>query len=127
MGFRHTPQRTMVLRTVKASQEYCTAEEVFSAVKRQFPGIGFSTVYRNLNLLRDRGEIFSFEGPDRVTRFVGYVFHQATFTCQRCGRSETLHVPRLAEQVEQAAKGRTVFFSRLDVRGLCAEHSRRRI
>ncbi|MBI4426163.1 MAG: transcriptional repressor [Candidatus Kerfeldbacteria bacterium] len=120
-GFRHTPQRMLVLRTVKASREFRTAEDVLRAVKQQFPRIGFATVYRNLNLLQRRGEIFGFEGPDGVRQFAGFVFHEATFTCQRCGKVERLPVSQQSV-LDRAVKDRTVFFSRLDVRGLCADH-----
>lgn len=121
--FRHTPQRTLVLRTVKASREFRTAEEIFQTVKRQFPAIGIATVYRNLEVLKERGEIFAFEGSDRVKRYAGFVFHNAVFTCQKCGQVESLALKNLEQVVERVAKGRTVFFSRLDVRGLCAEHA----
>ncbi len=115
----------LVLRAVKTSREFRTVEEIFQAVKRQLPAIGIATVYRNLEVLRERGEIFSFEGSDRIKRYAGFVFHAAVFTCQKCGKIEALAMKKLAETVERAAKGKTVFFSRLDVRGLCPDHSPR--
>ncbi|MBI4093146.1 MAG: transcriptional repressor [Candidatus Kerfeldbacteria bacterium] len=124
MVFRHTPQRMLVLRTVKASRQFQTAVDVFRAVKQQFPRIGFATVYRNLNLLRNRGEIFGFKDKDGVRRFAGFVFHSATFTCERCGRAAPVNLKRFDEQVQAALPRRTVYFSRLEVRGLCPEHGR---
>jgi hypothetical protein len=44
-----------------------------------------------------------------------------TFTCQRCGKIEPLPVSQQMI-LGRIMKNRTVFFSRLDVRGLCAEH-----
>lgn len=122
---RHSSQRQAVLFAVKMRRDFPTADQVYRSVRTRLPTIGVATVYRNLEHLRQRGEIASFEGPDRVARYVGFVVHQATFTCQRCGSVETVRLPNLERAVEQAAGSRTVSFSRLDIRGLCRRHAGR--
>lgn len=129
--FRHTPQRQLVLLAVKSSREFRTAEQVFQAVRRLAPRIGFATVYRNLNLLSERGEIFSFEGDDGRRRFAGFVFHAASFTCQRCGQVKKVAVPELERALAERLRQNTLFFTRLEARGFCRQctadlnHSRR--
>lgn len=71
---RNSKQRTLVLDVLKASHEHLNAEEVYLAVKQQLPDISLGTVYRNLNLLEEMGQIIRIQtgiGGDRfdaVTR-----------------------------------------------------------
>ncbi|MBI5404864.1 MAG: transcriptional repressor [Candidatus Kerfeldbacteria bacterium] len=127
MPQRQTIQRQCVLIAVKSSQTFLTAEQVFAAVKRQCPSIGLATVYRNLDVLSDRGAIFAFEGPDGVRRFAGFVFHDSAFTCEHCGRRLPVSLRQYKTQVTKALPGQTIFFSRLEVRGLCRQCSRTRL
>lgn len=123
---RHTVQRRLVLRAVKVSPAARTAEEVAAIVQRWRPRVGTATVYRNLALLAQRGELVRFAGPDGIQRFTGYAFQLATFTCQRCGRAEQLRIPSLPAVVRRATRGQTIFSARLDVQGLCRDHAPRR-
>ena len=58
---RNSKQRTLVLDVLKASHEHLNAEEVYLAVKQQLPDISLGTVYRNLNLLEEMGQIIGFK------------------------------------------------------------------
>lgn len=118
---RHTLQRQTVLLAVKSSGRFLRAEEVFQLVKRKCPGIGLATVYRNLDHLAKRSEIFSFEDRDGVRRYAGFAFHDSSFTCERCGRRVDVPLRDFEDQLMQALRGRTIYFSRLDVRGLCRQ------
>ena len=57
MNKRNTIQRALVLETVRALQCHVTAEEVYDMLLKQHTDISRGTVYRNLNLLSDIGEI----------------------------------------------------------------------
>ncbi|MDQ3856065.1 MAG: transcriptional repressor [Chloroflexota bacterium] len=57
LGYRLTPQRMMILEEVMGSEEHVTAEDLYEQVKRRYPHISFSTVYRTLEVLRDSGFI----------------------------------------------------------------------
>ena len=56
MNRRNTKQRQLVAEAVRAL-EHPSAEEIYAAVSRENPNIGKATVYRNLNLLAEQGEI----------------------------------------------------------------------
>lgn len=121
---RHTRQRQLVLLAVKGSNKPLTAEEVYRQAKRRYVGVGLATVYRNLDLLAGRGEVFSFEGVDGIRRFAGHVFYESKFTCGRCGVSEPVSIQKYEQQIIRALNGQIIFFSRLDVHGLCKRCSR---
>ena len=60
---RNTKQRKLVLDTVRQSYNHPTADEIYNAVREQDDKISRGTVYRNLNLLADAGEILSIKTP----------------------------------------------------------------
>lgn len=81
---RHTDQRRLVLGALKTMPGTPTAEDVWRAVRRVRPSIGLATVYRNLKLLKERGEILEVSGGPGQ-RFAGFVVQRGVFRCQRCG------------------------------------------
>lgn len=118
---RRTPQRQVILRTVKFAPEPLTADEVFSRVRTVDKGIGSATVYRNLQALVKSGELYRVESGDGLRRFVGHAYHRAMFTCQRCGETKERQAQLRPEYVTQAFPGqRVVAVSELVMSGLCA-------
>lgn len=117
---RHTKPRQLVLRTVKLSPVALTARQVHQRVRQAHPSAGSATVYRNLDWLAKRGELYRVEGDDGVKRYIGHSFHQVLFRCQRCGKVRELPSDSLQTYVNRKMWGRqTVFFSRLTAQGLC--------
>ena len=54
---RNTIQRQLVLSAVRQLQNHPTADEVYQEVQKNCPTISRATVYRNLKLLAEEGEI----------------------------------------------------------------------
>ncbi|MBI2984903.1 MAG: transcriptional repressor [Candidatus Kerfeldbacteria bacterium] len=121
---RHTKQRQLVLWIVKSAAAGLTAEQVFTRVQQLQPTIGQATVYRNLKLLGDRGEVVVVEGDDGIRQYFGHAFHEQTFRCQRCGRRSVLKHIDLAVWLQRAWPRQHVFASRLLVQGLCRDCQR---
>ena len=117
---RHTKQRQAVLRTVKLSTAALTADQVLRRLKPVLPEANSATIYRNLEFLSRRGEVYRVEGDDGVKRYVGHSFHEVMFRCQRCGKVRQLPSDSLQAYVNRKMWGKqAVFFSRLTAQGLC--------
>ncbi len=54
-GHRLTPQRESVLSVVAEAKGHLTAEEVLERVRRRYPYLNKSAVYRNLEMLTELG------------------------------------------------------------------------
>ena len=120
MDIRHTKSRQAVLRAVKLSPQALSAEQVLTRVKPWVPEANRATVYRNLDFLTRRGEIYRVDSQDGIKRFIGHAFHSVQFTCQRCGQIRQLPSESLQEYVNRKMWGKqAVFFSRLNAHGLC--------
>jgi Fe2+ or Zn2+ uptake regulation protein len=121
MTQRHTRQRQRILRAIKSSTRPVTADAVRAAT-----GSAKTTLYRNLEWLAKRGEIAVADADDGVKRYVGHSSHEATFTCQRCGKTRTLTSRTLNDYVQRKMFGpQTVMTSRLSASGLCTDCTER--
>ncbi len=54
---RYSRQRELILETLKNFENHPTAEQLYLRVKDQLPTLSLGTVYRNLNLLVELGQI----------------------------------------------------------------------
>lgn len=83
---RNTIQRALILDAVNCLGCHATAEEIYNAVVREHPNISKATVYRNLNLLAEEGEIQKLEMPDGPDCFDHRLHRHYHAKCSRCGR-----------------------------------------
>ena len=75
---RNTIQRQLVLSAVRQLQNHPTADEVYQEVQKSCPTISRATVYRNLKLLAEEGEIRlrNISGsPERYDHICGNHYH----------------------------------------------------
>ncbi len=81
-----TRQRQLILDIINASYAHLTAEGVYTLAREQMPRISLGTVYRNLGLLAQTGEIRRIvleNQPDRYDRcFPGHDH----IVCPGCGK-----------------------------------------
>lgn len=52
-GHKMTPQRMMILSSLRHASGHLTAAEIFERVKAEYPYVDISTVYRTLTVLKD--------------------------------------------------------------------------
>ena len=75
----------MILEAVKALHNHPTMEDVYEHVRRQHPGIGRTTVYRNLLQLAEEGKIRSVAMPVSPMRYDDRTAAHYHFRCRQCG------------------------------------------
>ena len=85
MARRNTIQRALVLEAVNSLQCHATADEVYEEIVREHPTISKATVYRNLNLLSEMGEIRRLEIPGSADRFDHISRTHCHVKCGVCG------------------------------------------
>ena len=66
---RNTVQRTLVLEAVRSLRNHPTSADVYEKVRQQTPSISRATVYRNLGVLAERGDVLRVEVPNATTSF----------------------------------------------------------
>ena len=114
-----TKQRTLVLQVLRDSHEHLTAAQVCERARREMPAIAVGTVYRNLHLLAEQGQVLrirSAEGPDR---FDAAPTPHEHLVCVRCGGLTDVDMGDLRPLLSRRA-GHRVLDYRLELRHLCA-------
>ena len=82
---KYSRQRESIKASLMSRHDHPTADALYASIREEFPNISLGTVYRNLSLLSDLGEIkklASFGGADR---FDGRVEPHCHFMCTECG------------------------------------------
>lgn len=69
--FRITRQRRIMLDQIKMMKSHPTACQLYDAVRQKLPDISLATVYRNLELLAEKGFIGKIVTDGRQMRFDG--------------------------------------------------------
>ena len=75
---KYSRQRELIKDFLMTRKDHPTADAVYQNVRRQNPSISLGTVYRNLTLLADAGEIIRLNLGDGVDHFDADV-------CRECG------------------------------------------
>ena len=83
---RNTRQRTLVLNAVKSSESHPNAEEIYNLVHEEMPNISLGTVYRNLSLLEQMGQVVRIPSEVGGDRFDGITKGHPHLVCSRCGK-----------------------------------------
>ena len=119
---RMTRQRAEILAELRKAKNHPTAEEIHARVRRALPRISLGTVYRNLELLAQAGEIHRLDGGTRGRRYDGDVSPHLHVRCVRCGRIADVCGAALAPALDGlAAEGFAILHSRIELEGLCAQ------
>ena len=90
---RNTVQRSLILSTVQAMHNHPTAEEIYQKVTETHPTISKATVYRNLGLLAERGEILRVSHLDAADRYDFECKPHYHFRCRRCDKVFDVQLP----------------------------------
>lgn len=58
---KYSRQRELIKRNMLSRYDHPTADAVYTSIREEIPNISLGTVYRNLRLLVDQGEILSLD------------------------------------------------------------------
>lgn len=120
MAVKYSRQRQLIYNFLMSRKDHPTADVVYQNVRQEHPNISLGTVYRNLTLLTERGEIQRLQLGDGVDRFDADTSQHCHFFCSKCGGVTDLQIDcldNLFTQVRQDFKER--FEGRIDKQTTC--------
>src|SRR3989338_7463465 len=88
-GLKQSDKRNQIVKAFLNAENHISCEDLYRMLRKDNSRIGFTTVYRTLNLLAESGlaEVVDFnDGVKRFERKVGRDYH-AHFICTKCGRN----------------------------------------
>ena len=88
-GLKHSQKRDVILQEFLKAQQHVSVEDLFARVRKKYPTIGFTTVYRAMKLMVESGVAETVDFDDGVRRYerrLGRECH-AHLICTKCGRN----------------------------------------
>lgn len=82
LRLRNTKQKSAIMNVLN-SGKHMSPEEVYDDVKKSI-NIDLSTVYRNLNVLFENGELEKIVSPDGVAIYCRKIKHHGHLICLKC-------------------------------------------
>lgn len=99
---KYSRQREMIKEFLMNRKDHPTADTVYMHVRRQNPNISLGTVYRNLTLLADIGEIRRLRVGDGADHFDADTSPHYHFVCSECGCVTDLEMGSIDQITELA-------------------------
>ena len=117
---RHSKKRDAILNCIRQSRVHPSAEWIYAQLKPEHPDLSLGTVYRNLALFRESGEVVCVATVRGADRLDACTEPHAHFICEQCGAVLDVDVPQddLRSDLE-TRYGVRVRRSELLFRGVC--------
>ncbi len=102
MALKYSRQREMIKEFLMNRHDHPTADMVYMNVRQQSPNISLGTVYRNLTLLADIGEIQRLHLGDGIDRFDADTSPHYHFICNECSCVQDLSMDSIDSILDTA-------------------------
>lgn len=83
---KYSRQRESIKTCLMARKDHPTADAVYMSIREEYPNISLGTVYRNLNLLVELGEVVKLTCGDGADHFDADTSPHYHFVCRDCGQ-----------------------------------------
>ena len=115
-------KRDAILDYLRQSKAHPSAETIYTDLKSQIPDLAMGTVYRNLTLFKETGEIQSVATVNGVERFDGNAAPHVHFICTDCHGVidlDDMQVPESLSRLAAQCCGGSVEGCQLTFTGQC--------
>ena len=121
-NLRMTRQRRVILEELRKVNTHPSADEIYEIVRKRLPRISLGTVYRNLEILSDSGDIQKLETGCSLKRFDGNLSEHCHIRCVRCDRiADAPMLPELEIDLERLdSTDFKIIGHRLEFLGVCS-------
>lgn len=120
---KYSKQRESIKALLKERKDHPTADMVYTDIRKDYPNISLGTVYRNLSLLSELGEIKKLVTGDGADRYDADISPHNHFICTRCGSVIDLDMEDVGFIMEKAGEnfeGKIESYS-VNFYGVCGE------
>ncbi len=121
-----TPQRTAILQLLRNSKEHPGVEKVYRMILNKYPSVSLATVYKTLELFKEKGLIQEVAVSARQVGFDGNPRFHPHLVCNSCKKIIDMPAPKTElphEYVEEASEkyGYQITGQQLILYGRCPE------
>lgn len=127
-GYKYTKKREFLLRYLIFANRYVSAKDVYETMEKEFSGISYDTVYRNLHDFAaiDLVEETELNGEMKFRSHCnhGHMGHHHHFICTVCGKTKEIHMCPMNFFAEQLA-GCQIEGHKFEIYGRCEDCSQK--
>lgn len=99
----YSRQRESIKQYLMSTKEHPTADIIYQNVKKEYPKISLGTVYRNLTLLVEVGEVKKISTGDGTEHYDADTSAHSHYYCRCCHRLMDLEVTPSVDQILSAS------------------------
>ncbi len=120
---RMTKQKRIILDILRGTSCHPSADWVYEQARKHIPDISLGTVYRNLSVLKEKGEILELNYGSTYSRFDGNPANHYHFFCDNCNSLFDIEIPihNGLDKMVQDTTGFVVARHRMEFYGVCME------
>ena len=100
----YSRQRESIKEFLASRTDHPTADTIYLNIRRQYPNISLGTVYRNLNLLTEIGEVTRLTAGDGCDHFDYRTEPHNHFVCRKCHAIMDLQMDSIENIIDLAQK-----------------------
>ncbi|MCK5812214.1 MAG: transcriptional repressor [Clostridiales bacterium] len=119
--YRNSKQRENILSYIKSVKTHPTANVIYDVMKLDFPNLSMGTVYRNLQILSDQGEITKLDFGSTFDHYDGYTKEHSHFVCTSCQKVYDIQVDFPKREQVQKTTVHQIKGSLIRYYGLCQD------
>lgn len=118
-----TRQRGAILDALRGVVTHPTADELHRMVRQTMPNVSLGTVYRNLEIMSERGLVTKLNTAGPQMRFDGDTRPHYHVRCSRCGRVDDVAVEPVdgIDQAAGQASGYAITSHSIEFEGICPD------
>jgi Fur family transcriptional regulator, ferric uptake regulator len=122
---RHSKPRDWILSVFVSIEKHLTVDELWAAVRKKHPTVGYATVYRTLKLFCESGLCSELNFEDGTTRYehrYGH-HHHDHLICTACGAVTEVFNGEIEKLQEKLIKehGFSPCYHRMNLYGVCKD------
>ena len=123
MSQRNTLQQNIVAAKLHELANHPTADQVYAAVKADYPSISIATVYLILNKMSESGSALKVRINNGADHFDHLAYAHSHIVCSVCGKVSDVEIDSLLQGIDERAselvQGYQVCGHELQFNGIC--------
>lgn len=125
---KRSKQKEVIRRILRNTSSHPTADWIYEQARKALPNISVATIYRNLKLMKDTGELIELDLGQGQSHYDDNTTNHYHFRCEKCGKFFDLEqeVDTAIDNEVARETGHDVTHHVLEFRGLC-KHCKKRI
>jgi len=119
LNIKLTPQRIAILNYLSGNKNHPSAEDIYLAVKKQFPTMSFATVYNTLEALKEKGTVRELKIDSHKKRYDPDMSAHYHLICTKCDTVFDVFKDFETNLPDDMARGFEVVSTNIEFFGLC--------